>query len=111
MSEAAIMRAIQIKASELGCRLFRNNVGRYRRGKYFIQYGLCVGSSDLVGWTSDGRFVAVEVKDGTPTTEAQTTFLKAVARSRGISMVCHSVDEFESQYRRNVLGQTVENAY
>lgn len=53
-----------IRATELGGRLFRNNVGvawtgrvsKLKDGSILIEtprairYGLCVGSSDLIGW-------------------------------------------------------------
>ena len=84
MSEVELMREIQMKASEQGHRLFRNNEGvgwvggQVRvsrpgmvmmrpgdvllRGKCPLHAGLGVGSSDLIGLTSAGRFLAVEVK-------------------------------------------------
>jgi hypothetical protein len=35
----------------LGGRVFRNNVGEYKVGDRYIRYGLCPGSSDIIGWT------------------------------------------------------------
>ena len=84
MSEVELMRAIQMKASDEGHRLFRNNVGTgwvghqtrvsrptmvlMKEGDVLIRNasplhsGLCTGSSDLIGLSNGGRFLAVEVK-------------------------------------------------
>jgi hypothetical protein len=61
-SESMVMREVIVAASERGHRLFRNNVGVAKYGKTTVPYGLGVGSPDLVGWTSKGEFVAIEVK-------------------------------------------------
>ena len=66
MTEAAIQKRVMIEATRLGLRVFRNNVGVLmdRRG-IPVNFGLCVGSSDLIGWgKKDGMafFVAIEVK-------------------------------------------------
>jgi len=72
MKESELLKLIQLKATALGARLFRNNVGVGWNGKSeFIQQentyrlypgdvvirharkfhaGLCKGSSDLIGW-------------------------------------------------------------
>lgn len=108
--ETPILRRIQLRATEIGARLFRNNVGSVtytdRHGQpRTVKYGLHVGSSDLIGWTPHvvtaadiGRtlaiFTAVEVKTlrGTPTPE-QITFIEAVRRAGGIAGVARSPDE------------------
>lgn len=117
MSEVDLMRQIQKIASELGHRLFRNNVGvgwvgpqvrvshpqmiMMRPGDVLIRNaqplnsGLCVGSSDLIGWTSTGRFLATEVKapKGRPT-DGQESFLQTVNRMGGIAILAKSVEDF-----------------
>jgi len=88
-----------------GLRLFRNSVGMVRLpGGGAITYGLCSGSSDLVGWrtlpSGVAQFVALEVK--TPEgrlTAAQAAFLRAVARAGGIAGVARSLDEVENLLR------------
>ena len=53
-SETDVQRHIQLEVgSRLDTRLFRNNVGvlRDEQGNY-VRYGLCPGSSDLIGWKS-----------------------------------------------------------
>lgn len=74
MSEARLMREVQVLASKLGARLFRNNVAQSWVGKLYkptkqtqvnvgpndvvlynarpLHAGLCEGSSDLIGWRS-----------------------------------------------------------
>lgn len=104
MTEADLMRLIQIRASVKGDRLLRNNVGVYRIGKRFIRYGLGRGSSDLIGWKSVvitpdmvgstvAVFYACEVKVDSPTTKDQAAFLKAVIESGGIGIIARSEDD------------------
>lgn len=77
ITETTILRRVWKAASALGWTLFRNNIGLaiYPDGSR-VQYGLCPGSSDLVGWrtvriTADmvgqdiAQFVGVEVKTAT----------------------------------------------
>jgi len=116
VSEIDLMRLIQIKASELGHRLLRNNVGQGWVGAQTrvshsqlvmvhpgdvvirkalpLHAGLAVGSSDLIGLTDKGRFLAVETK--TPKgriTEGQESFIDMVNRMGGIGIVARSVDD------------------
>lgn len=95
MREADLMRAIQLEASRRGARLFRNNVGKFRlEGGRWFHAGLGVGSSDLIGWTADGRFLAVEVK--TPTgrvTKQQLQFIDAVRNAGGVAIVARKTGD------------------
>ena len=94
-------------------RLFRNNVGQAWVGSIAskslnritlenfrpLHAGLCVGSSDLIGWTTVeitpdmvGKYVAVftavEVKTGrVPATEAQKNFVEQVNKAGGIAEI------------------------
>ena len=109
VKEKVILEEIMLSFSRLGARLFRNNVGMLedKRGQK-IRYGLCTGSSDLIGWKSMivtpemvgqkvAIFLAVEVKAGrTATTEAQIAFVEAVAGAGGIAMVVHDAETAES---------------
>ena len=106
MKEGNISRKIQLAASSLKARMFRNNVGLFttQDGRK-IRTGLCVGSSDLIGWTrievteemvgvEIAVFTALEVK--TPTgraTKEQLAFISAVRDSGGIAAVVRSAAE------------------
>lgn len=116
MTEADLMRLVQIEASKQGARLFRNNVGMGWIGESHVvtrntcmdvqpgdvvirrarplHAGLCKGSSDLIGWTHDGMFCAVEVKTdtGSPTKE-QLVFIREVHRAGGFSGIARSEDD------------------
>lgn len=108
MSESSLMRSIQLCLSSLGVRVLRNNVGMLedKQGTK-VRYGLCVGSSDLIGWypvtitpemvgKKIAIFTAVEVK--TPTgrlTKEQVNFLDAIKSAGGIAFVSRSVEEAE----------------
>jgi hypothetical protein len=94
-SEAEILREVQIAISNAGHRVFRNNIGvaRDERGNY-IRYGVCnPGGSDLIGWTVDGRFLAVEVKsEKGRLTKPQLRFLDAVISAGGVGVWGASVE-------------------
>lgn len=114
ISEATLMRRVLVRASELGARLFRNNTGRWRlarpecrecqSGGRVVASGLCVGSSDLIGWRSVvvtpemvGRtvavFVAAELKvDRNDVTDEQAQFLEVVDGAGGIGVVVRDVE-------------------
>lgn len=109
MSESSLLRAILIRASALGMRLFRNQVGKYQLpdGRW-ITSGLCVGSSDLIGWTPVvitqamvGRtiavFTAIETKAAKkhPTKE-QEQFLSVVASAGGLASVARTIEDVEA---------------
>lgn len=105
MSEAAILAAVRIALSKAGVRIFRNQTGALRdKQDRLVRFGLCVGSSDLIGWrsilitpdmvgTRMAQFVACETKDKTIPTREQRNFLDAVATAGGIAILAHSVEE------------------
>lgn len=111
MSESPILRKILLRASALGMRLFRNQVGKYHLpdGRW-ISSGLCVGSSDLIGWTPlvitpemVGRtlaiFTAIETKvPKKDATTEQGRFLVAVESAGGLCCVAHDVAEMEALF-------------
>jgi len=98
MTEAGLMRDIQVALSKAGHRVFRNNIGTCMtaRGDY-IRYGVCnPGGSDLIGWTKTGRFLAIEVKtESGRLTEAQERFLEAVNKFGGVGICAKSLKDIE----------------
>lgn len=100
MREQAIMQRVQLEASRKGWRVFRNNVGQLLDARGVpVRYGLCPGSSDLIGWRelvitpemvghTVAQFCAVEVKTptGKPTAQ-QMQFLEAVAAAGGVAVI------------------------
>lgn len=109
MTEVDLMRQIQVAASRAGHRLFRNNTAQGWVGKFasmdtdgtvtlrvarVLHAGLCVGSSDLIGWTRLGRFLAIEVKmPGGHRTAEQKQFIAAVVAAGGLAGFAESVDQ------------------
>lgn len=101
MTESDIQTQVRIRASELGLVLFRNNVGECTDSKTGrrVKFGLCTGSSDLIGWTpvtitpehigqTVAVFTAVEVK--TPTgrvSPAQKNFIERCQASGAIGII------------------------
>ena len=119
MSEAAITRRIQVALTDADTRIWRNQVGqawqgivtRNRDGSITIRnprpvtFGLCEGSSDLIGARSVqvtpemvGRrvavFAAVEVKTDTGrATDMQQQFIQTVRFLGGFAGIARSVEE------------------
>lgn len=124
MSEKKLLNETMTAHTKNGGRIFRNNVGvgwagkfkrRFENGDVLIgnarplNSGLCVGSSDLIGWSplliSDSMvgstvavFTALEAKTKKlKTTEVQENFLKQVIRCGGFAAVIRSVDDYEKE--------------
>jgi len=105
-SEQTIQQHIRLACSIGTCRLFRNNTGTLRdiNGRP-VQFGLCKGSADLIGWRTVtitpemvgqqvAVFTSIEVK--TPTGRVkpeQQQWLNAVQAAGGIAGVARSVGE------------------
>ena len=105
---ATLTNEIVALASRLGHRLFRCNTGQGWVGVFVrlaegvltlrnarpFHAGLVEGGSDLIGWTSTGRFLAIEVKRGRDRpTEAQARFIAAVSSAGGVAGVAYSLDD------------------
>ena len=105
-SEQTIQQHIRIACSTGDTRLWRNNTGTLKdqHGRP-VQFGLCKGSADLIGWkrvtvTPDmvgqqvAVFLSIEVK--TPTGRIrpeQQQWLDAVQAAGGIAGVARSVED------------------
>lgn len=100
------MKEIQFQVTKLGHRVFRNNVGFAKtKNGCPIKFGLCVGSSDLIGWTTIeitdkmvGKkiavFTALEIKIENGIIKAeQQNFINEVNRAGGIGRVLRSVTD------------------
>ena len=111
MTEKDVERKIILYASQCGCTLFKNEmgVGKSVSGNT-IKYGLCNGSSDLIGWTpititedmvgsKVAVFTAVEVKLNKhgkyKATESQKLFISAVLKNGGYAGVADCNEDFE----------------
>lgn len=95
-SERNIQANILMALSEAGCLVWRQNTGAYKEPKTgrLIRYGLCVGSSDIVGLCADGRFLAVEVKTETGRMRPeQTAFIAAVQKAGGRAGIARSAQD------------------
>ncbi len=94
--ETNLVQLIRLEASKLGCVLFRNNTGGFEnKAGRWVQFGLCKGSSDLIGIMPDGRFLAVECKAGRKQpTQEQKDFIALVNSKGGVAGVVWSVQDF-----------------
>lgn len=101
-SETTLQNEIRLELGKRkNLRMFRNNVGMING----VQFGLCVGSSDLIGFKSItitpemvgqkvAVFTAIEVKtDKGKVSPAQTKFVEMVRSFGGIGAVVRSVDD------------------
>jgi hypothetical protein len=136
MLESDFMRQIMLLATQAGARVFRNNVGLAWMGKKSrqgstvtiqgavpVKFGLCVGSSDLIGWvpvtvTPDmvgqkiAVFTAIETKGHrTGITPEQVNFLSQVANGGGIAIISreqHATDRILRDVREGKgIGGTI----
>jgi hypothetical protein len=105
-SEQSIQQHIRITCSTGATRLFRNNTGTLKdqHGRP-VQFGLCKGSADLIGWKQVtvtpemvgqqvAVFLSIEVK--TPTGRIrpdQQQWLETVQSAGGIAGVARSVED------------------
>lgn len=130
-TETNLVQLVRLKASEMGCVVFRNNVGKAYtidtvkaliraamtlnlpsikqsiKRLRIISFGLCVGSSDLIGLTKVritsnmvGRevavFTAIECKTKVGiASKDQIDFLDFVKKNGGFSSLITEISEFE----------------
>ena len=113
MKEKTIERKIILDSAKLGMILFKNEVGMaYTKNCFPIHFGLCKGSSDLIGWrtvkiTQDrvgkdiAQFCAVEVKKDKNgsyrATEEQKRFIEAVNKAGGFGVVADCIEDLKGE--------------
>jgi hypothetical protein len=94
MKETNILQLCRLAAAECGATVFRNNVGKLKdiNGRW-VEFGLVVGSSDLIGWLPDGRFLAIETKvPGKKPSPQQYKFIDAVNKAGGVAFWADNPD-------------------
>lgn len=108
VTETDIQNLIVLRLAKAGTTMFRNNVGSAEKidkrtgKKYYIKFGLCEGSSDLIGITpveitqdmvgkTIGVFTAIEVKKDVTKSydkhrmETQKRFIDFVNKNGGVA--------------------------
>lgn len=108
MTEQQTQQRIRLALSRGSCRLFRNNTGclKDQQGRP-VRFGLCEGSSDLIGYTTVevtpdmvgqrlAVFTAIEVKSATgrPTAQ-QLAFIEHVRQAGGRAGIARSIEDAE----------------
>lgn len=106
--ETKIQRAIMLALSEAGHMVFRNETKRAWIGRkihsigdqvtlmdsVFMLFGLCVGSSDLIGLTTTGQFFAIEVKTDTGrASKEQKIFIAQIIKQGGLAGIARTPAE------------------
>ena len=108
LCEHEIQQRIRLACGRGAVRLWRNNTGALvdQQGR-FVRFGLCKGSSDLIGLRSLeitpelvglrlAQFVALEIKTAQGVLRPeQQAFLRLVQQLGGVAAVCRSVEEAE----------------
>ena len=108
-SEHEIQQRIRLACGRGAVRLWRNNTGALvdQQGR-LVRFGLCKGSSDLIGLRSleitpalvgqrIAQFVALEIKtDCGIVSPEQRAFLKLVQQLGGLGSVCRSIAEAQA---------------
>ena len=106
--EHVVQNQIRLALSRGGTRLFRNNTGALRdQNGRLVQFGLCKGSSDLIGWQSVeitpdmvgetvAVFVAIEIKDQGRATKEQKAFIQRVREAGGLAGVARSIEDAQA---------------
>lgn len=95
-AERALQNKIILALSKAGCLAWNNDTGKVQNARtgLWVSYGLCVGSSDIVGICPDGIALFVEVK--TPTGRAskeQRDFITACRRNGARAGIARSVED------------------
>lgn len=108
--ETKIQRLIMLALSEAGCTVWRNETAGAWVGKVIhkagdqvtlsdarmMPFGLCVGSSDIIGIAPDGKFLAIEVKTNSKSSKAskeQLLFNAAVIKAGGYAGIARSPED------------------
>lgn len=75
------------------CRLWKNNTGSIKVGERCVKFGL-KGSADIVGLTSDGKFLAIECKTGDAVLKAhQRSFRRMILLYGGRHIVVKRAED------------------
>lgn len=105
MKESEIQAKIQAACNTGDTRAFRNNVAKLQVRGRWVNFGLCVGSSDLIGFHTItiqphhvGKkiavFLAIECKSAAgKATPEQQNFIKFISERGGIAGIARSATE------------------
>lgn len=109
--ESNLVEQLLKRAGQLGMKLWRNQVGTYKLadGRY-ISSGLCVGSSDLIGYIpvvitpemlgkTIAVFVAVEAKSPTGrASQRQLDFINHIVESGGVAVIATAPEAIDQMH-------------
>lgn len=106
VKESSLFKECIAAANHCGATVYRNNQGAFRdsRGQW-VRYGVGNGGSDLLGYTRDGRFLALEIKvpnwkpSGQKENERydrQLDFIQAVVQAGGIGGIVHGYEDVKA---------------
>ena len=97
-AERLVLSKCLMELSKQGARVFRNNTGILQdRNGTPVKFGLCVGSSDIIG-IYKGRFLAVECKatgKRVKPNSKQDKFLTIIRAHGGIAFECDDANNIK----------------
>lgn len=92
-SEKTIQKEVLAYLKNKGIYHWRNNTGTARVHGFHVRYGK-IGSSDIIGITKDGRFLAIEIKDEKGiVSDEQQKFIDAINNNGGLAFVARSLED------------------
>lgn len=91
-----LLKQCLLELTTYGCMVWKNSTGALKSDiGHFQRYGL-KGSADIIGLTSRGIFIAIEVKTGKAVqNKAQKSFQKAVEAHNGIYKIIRTYEELK----------------
>ncbi len=100
VSETEVLQSCLSFLEIQGIYAWRNNTGAVKNGKRFIRFGY-PGSSDILGICPDGRFLAIECKNGKggKTSDLQIDFQNQITSNNGLAFIVSSVDDLISKLK------------
>ena len=102
-AENAVLSAIMdyLARCSLVASSWRNNVGAVKRENRFVRFGK-EGQSDIIGFLTDGRFLAIEAKRGSggKLTQKQLEFLQCVDAAGGVAIIASDVVDVINRLER-----------
>ena len=79
-------------------RIWRNNTGMARRGKYHVRFGV-VGQADISGIYHDGRRIEIECKSPhKKRTDAQIAWAEMIQKFNGIYILAYSIEDVRKTF-------------
>lgn len=96
-SEKTIQTEVLSYLKNKGIYHWRNNTGTARVHGFHVRYGK-IGSSDIIGITKNGKFLAIEIKDEKGiVSDEQQKFINKINNNGGLAFVARSLEDVKKE--------------